>query len=60
LFCDGNWVTNSKEYCLPLSVFMVEEHQFCSLTLVREWLMLDARGSSNFFTIVNCVSYLKE
>jgi hypothetical protein len=71
LFCDGNWVTSSKVYCLPLSVFMGEDHHLCAksphtrkwknhCTLVRESLMLEARGSSNMVNMVNSVCSLQE
>jgi hypothetical protein len=66
-----NSVNCLKEYCLPLSVFMGEDHQLFAksphsselkehCTLVRESLVFEARGFSTLLSIVNCCSFSKE
>jgi hypothetical protein len=66
-----NWVSCLREYCLPHSVFLSEELQLFqnrpielsgefTAALVREPLMLEARGCSPFFSIVNSVRCFKE
>jgi hypothetical protein len=53
-----------KEYCPPLSVFLDEQHHLCAespllrnggstAALVREALMLQARGSCTLLSMVN-------
>jgi hypothetical protein len=64
LFSIVNSVSCLKQYCLPLSVFMGEEHHLLqnhpiqvngksTVALVTESLILEARGTSTFFSIVN-------
>jgi hypothetical protein len=66
-----NWVSFWKEYCLTVSVFIGEDHQLCAKSsaynkwekncrIIRESLILETRGSSNIFIIVNSVCSLKE
>jgi hypothetical protein len=71
LFSIVNWVCCLTEYCLPLSIFMDVEHHLCSLSpltsecrctvaLVRESLMFEARGSSTLFSILNWFGCLRK
>jgi hypothetical protein len=66
-----NSVCSLKEYWIPLSVFMDEQHHLCvnhpiqvngrsTASLVREGLILQARGSCTLLTMVNWVSFWKE
>jgi hypothetical protein len=66
-----NWVSCLREYCPPHSVFLGEKLQLFpnrpielngvfTAALVREPLMLEARGCSPFFSIVNSVRCFKE
>jgi hypothetical protein len=66
LFCSLNWVWCFKEFCLPLSVFMGEEHQlWAKQSLSREWrnsvvilrksFMLEGRGSCGLLSTLNRV-----
>jgi hypothetical protein len=70
LFSIVNWVSCVKEYWVPLSVFIGQEHNFPKypiqangkflVALVRESWMLEATGLGNLFSIVNWLSFLKE
>jgi hypothetical protein len=71
LFSIVNWGCCLREYSVPLSVSMCEEHHLCAnhsiqvndrktAPPVRESLMLETRGSSNMDNIVNSVCSLKE
>jgi hypothetical protein len=66
-----NSVCYSKEYCLPLSVFLDQQHQLSaesphSSEWEKHWssckrrLTLQARGSCTLLSMVNCVSFGKE
>jgi hypothetical protein len=66
-----NSVCYLKEYCLPLSVFLDEQHHLCvesphsserekHCSSCREGLILQARGSCTFLSNVNSVSFWKE
>jgi hypothetical protein len=66
-----NWVCCLRQYALPLSVSMGEEHHLVhnesmqvnvrkTAVFVRESFMLETRGSSNMVSIVNSVCSLKE
>jgi hypothetical protein len=63
-----NSVCSLKEYCLPLSVFEDEQYHLCAesplsseggrtAAVVREALMLQARGSGTLLSVVNCFSF---
>jgi hypothetical protein len=63
-----NSVSSLQEHCLPLSVFLDEQHHLCAesplsskggrtATVVREALMLQARGFCTLLSMVNCVSF---
>jgi hypothetical protein len=66
-----NSVCSLKEYWIPLSVFLDDQHHLCvnhpiqvngrsTASLVREGLVLQARGSCTLLSMLNCVSYWKE
>jgi hypothetical protein len=66
-----NSVCSLKEYWTPLSVFLEEQHYLCvnhpievngrsTASLVRERLILQARGSWTLLSMVNWVSFIKE
>jgi hypothetical protein len=71
LFLNENWVTYWKTYCMALSIFMWMDFLFfrswemqvkgwSTVSLLREPLMLAARGSSMLFPSENWVYYKQE
>jgi hypothetical protein len=66
-----NSVCSLKEYWIPLCVFLDQQHHLCvnhpievkgrsTASLLRERLILQARGSCTLLSVVNWVSFWKE